>query len=117
MKLTLPLPISVNKMYVSGFNGGKFRRWKSKESKEWEDAAMIEISRQRVGQKKPKGDTIYVTFHITKHGKRKWDSSNYLKILYDTLVTKEVLADDTDLIFEQIQKVYDGKDYCEVEIL
>ena len=111
------MPVSVNSMYISFVDKrtGKMRRVKTKEAKEWQTSALWEIVRQKKRQEKPKGDTIYVMFH--RPNKRRFDSSNYTKILYDTLVVKGILRDDSDLIFEQVQKVYDGKNYVEVDIL
>lgn len=72
---------------------------------------------QKVHQAKPKGDTVYTTFY--RNDKRKWDSNNAIKILYDVLVKKQIIRDDSDIVFEQIQKqfVTGKKSYCEVEIL
>lgn len=122
MKFILPIPTSVNAMYGTTMNKktGKSRMYKKQAALDWEDEAMKEIMVQRVGQPRPKGDTIYVTFY--RKDKRRWDSNNAIKILYDVLQKKQIVLDDSDIVFEQIQKkqlhgMVGVASYCEVEVL
>ncbi len=116
MKFRLPLPISVNAMYRSAYShSGKMGRYKTKEANDWQYEALQEIMVQKRGQKKPKGNAIYVTFY--RKDNRRFDSSNYTKILYDTLVKAGILEDDSDLVFEQLQKQKADKNYCKIEVL
>lgn len=112
MKFTLKTPVSVNSLYAD-VNG---RRVKTKAAKDWQNEAMQEILIQRIKQKKiPKPESVYVIFH--RPDKRRFDSGNFSKILLDTFVKMGVLDDDSQLMFEQYQKVYDRKNYCEIEFV
>lgn len=117
MKFILPLPLSVNATYGVTNKGrnGKARMYKTQLARDWEDAAMQQIIIQKGRQAKPKGDTVYVMFY--RKDFRRWDSNNALKILYDVLVKKQIIRDDSDLRFEQIQKIQSDKNYCVIEIL
>ena len=112
MKLKLPFPISVNKLYRSGRNN---RRYKTQEAVSWQEEVLWLIKSQSRNQSKPVGNTIYVSFY--KPFTRKWDSNNYIKILYDTLELAGIIKNDADITYEQIQKIQSEKEYCEVEIL
>ena len=116
MKFTLPLPISVNAMYRSGYSRkGYMARFKTKEAVQWQHRALQEIMVQRVRQVKPPKITgIEVWFYRIDN--RRFDCGNHTKLLYDTFVLSGIVKDDNDFTDEHLHKRKAERAYCEVFI-
>lgn len=97
IKLTLPIPISVNDAYLNVKNkwSPKARgRALTKDAQNWKEAAIIALMRYRKPfiEGKPRYDITYRFIFGTEHRR---DIANYEKILTDLLVERKFILDDS----------------------
>mgnify|MGYP003680851693 CR=1 FL=1 len=88
MKLTLPFPPSVNGLYATNFKTK--RRFKSKKYTEWGNLALCHLN----GVPSIHGK-VKVLDEVGRPDKRRRDVANYEKAVSDTLVTADILDDDS----------------------
>lgn len=102
MIITLPFPISVNRM-LGGGSGQQ--RFKSKAYKDW----LIKANRMYK-------DTPYIQGPVKIHydfyapTKREFDCSNMIKVLEDFIVSKAVLDDDNCNVIQKFSVEFRGVD-------
>lgn len=91
VRLTLPLPPSVNELfvYVNGY-GGKPRRVTANVYKAWQEAAAWSIKTQRL----PSLDADRFAVTIRVPAKMRGDVDNRLKAVLDALVSNRLTPDD-----------------------
>jgi len=85
--ITLPFPISVNRMYA---HAGK-RRFPSKAFAAWKAEADRQV---RIARVKPFTGPVDVVIELVPAVKRKRDSDNFRKCILDALVRGGVIPDD-----------------------
>lgn len=121
LKLTLPLPISVNKYlnYKIVWIGKKPipQAYKPREVKEYERYATKLIQKQIKEQKwecltKDNYIDVELTYYLNK--KRK-DSHNLEKVLFDVLMSAGAYPDD-DILLPKTKNIYIDKDNPRVEV-
>jgi len=102
MILTLSeLPPSSNVMYGNNTGKGKRGRFKTKEYKAWQNAAMWEIKAQQGPHQTimvPVIATYMLKRPVNNDGcptKRRIDAENYCKAISDTLSSARILEDDS----------------------
>lgn len=109
IRLTLPLPPSVNRLWRSG----RGRTYRSAEYSAWRNEAIWAIKAQARGQNIDGGYVIDVAFQ--RPDRRRRDLDNLLKALSDALVDAGVLGDDCDA--QEIHLCWRGEGRsCEVTL-
>ncbi len=107
--LSLPFPISVNRMYK---NKGSSRA-KSKPYKEWIKAAGWEVTQQK---QKPIMGWYSMTLILNEKDNRRRDPDNFIKSVSDILVTHKLIRDDCFCSSLHVQRFKAKEASCEVII-
>ena len=89
MKLWLPFPISVNRLYP-----GRIKRHKSKEYVEWIREAG-QILRTQPCSRQSFHEPVSITYKFGQPDKRRRDIDNLFKCCNDLLVAAAILRDDS----------------------
>lgn len=103
IKLTLPLPPTVNHMYITTPSGARVL---TEEAKAWVVEAGFEALRQRKKQgweKVEKGVQLYADLYFFFPNRRRRDSHNSMKILLDAL--EKILYEDDQFVLPRVQEV------------
>ena len=95
-RLVLPLPPSVNHMFVHRQGPHGRRRALARPAREWRAVAEARVAawRAAVGWPGPAADKLVVRFWIYWPDRRRRDADNLLKLSQDALVAGGVVADD-----------------------
>jgi len=105
-RFTLPIPQSINSMYVNNNKKGQKGRFKSKEAKKWEDDALKLI---RTPPTQFTGEIeVFYSYFFPSAIKR--DVANYEKQVSDLMVTKGVIKDDSQIVSMTLRKYVDKSD-------
>lgn len=100
--ITLPKPITVNKLYRYTCRGGFPSHYTSQEGKDWfEEAGYLLKSQWK--KRTPIEDEVSVYMKLYICGRYDIDNGN--KALFDLLVKQGVLKDDSQITFLQIEKI------------
>ena len=116
IKLTLPLPPSVNGLYA-----GKVRRYKSSKYKDWIQRAYIELKQQETytiyGSEWLEVKLwLYTPIYNKDGSKKKKDVDNYMKALFDFLWDNIEGFDDKNIKKLEAEKHQSTEDYILVFI-
>ena len=89
IKIILPLPPSVNRLWRTTKGGGMYR---SNKYTEWRTAAIWQTSVQVRSQTIP--GKFKATFHFVRPDKRRRDLDNLIKAAMDVVVSTKLVEDD-----------------------
>ena len=103
MKYTIDMPPSINRTYKTG--RGNFYR--SKESHEWEEAALWTIKELQIHYHHPKTikGKVKVTYHLYYFRDSDWDSR--IKAIGDVLEKSGLIENDMNILEAHIYKHID----------
>ena len=93
MRIELPFPPTVNKMFPSGKSGRRFLSAKGKAYREEVKARVLE----QHGLTKPLTGPLIASVVLTPPDRRKRDIDNYHKALFDSLGAAGVFEDDSQI--------------------
>lgn len=120
MKITLPMPPSINKAYANCSRG----RFKSKEYKDWENLcdSLMAGKKTHTFEFDRKGVIIDYTFYskwLNNDGSVKMkDLSNYFKCLEDYLPRVLIDFDDKYIWgYDKVRKMHSGREEVEINII
>lgn len=116
MTITLPRPISVNRLYRSTCRGGYSHTYMSKEGRDWIEEAGWELKSQWHKETIKGTVSLYIKLYLC--GRK--DIDNFFKGLLDLLTHMRVIKDDSLVNFIQIEKVkvlHRNKEKVEIEII
>lgn len=113
-RLSLPLPTSLNKLYVQQYSGGRFTGKKilSREGKQNREDLMINVERQMSlpinidwDFDYTKDNYIYMDIdaYVTRSNA---DTDNYLKSLKDSIEESRLVFDNDKRVVERFRRVY-----------
>lgn len=117
IKMTLPIPPSVNGLY-----SGRERRFKSKGYKEWiEDARASQIGTQHHTIHGDEWLEVFYTFYTPIFNKgnkkiKKWDAENFLKAASDFLGEWIPGFDDSKIRIGHYEKIHSERREVEIVI-
>lgn len=112
MKITLPLPPSINSYYATNRQG---KRYKSKEAVDWENEAGYTLMEQNKFKKVFGKQEVVATYHFYFPTYRS-DYGNRAKILDDLFEKTGIIDNDNQIMEAHIYKHIDKNTRVEVEM-
>lgn len=100
----LPMPPTANHLFPTFIQGGKPRRYKSKDYEAWIERASIELRSQNTWKQPIKG-RLAVTYRFAFGTNRKTDLPNFEKAVSDLLVSQGVIEDDSQIDVMELRRM------------
>ena len=110
MKIHLPYPVTVNRMYANLPGRGRI---KTKQYRTWQKQAQDSLWGQKTDHVP---GNVQVTISVKRPDNRKRDIDNLAKGILDFLVKNKMIDDDRHIQRLTIEWVYDGSDGATIEI-